>query len=249
MVSSGISTDARANISYFSSDAKFNLEKPYTTSFPVDDIAGASVSNHEWTQVEGAIRDLREHDLSPQLDSHGFTILPSKTTMTFDDFKSRDIVEERYFPELASLMQQHFPQYKTFAFFDYAIRKRSPLYPQAKGASTENEQPFWRVLKGPNSDWPLAFCDSNSTDHVRDTIPNDVVYRGGLGETAFLRENGSHKWYYISHQMVDDIFLWRNTDFPGGKLPRAFHAAFENPLSGPEDGLRESVEVRFAAFR
>jgi hypothetical protein len=127
MASSNLSTDIRANITYFSSDEKFKHVKPYTTSFPVDDIPGASVSNQEWSEVEVAIQDLRVNDLSPQLDIHGFTVLKSNTALVFDDFKSRDTVEESYFPELADLVQQYFPQYKTFAFFDYEVRCPAPL--------------------------------------------------------------------------------------------------------------------------
>lgn len=102
MASSGVSTDVRANVTYFSGDEKFKHVKPYTTSFPVDDIPGASVSNQEWSEVEVAIQHLRGNGLSPQLDVYGFTVLKCKTALVFDDFKSIRHSGE-YF------VQQHFP--------------------------------------------------------------------------------------------------------------------------------------------
>ena len=77
----------------------------------------------------------------------------------------------------------------------------------------------WRVLKGPNDDWPLGFCDFRTVDMSRDAIANDVVYENGVGEDSFLKSSKKHVWYYMSHQDVDDVAIWRNVDLPDAVRP------------------------------
>lgn len=125
----------------------------------------------------------------------------------------------------------------------------------------------WRVLKGPNNDWPLALCDYQTIDSVTDVLPNDVLYRAYVGENDLLQKDSRHAWYYLSDQTVEDLIVFRNTDSKGMR-PRkidtnfkwpfpsllvltlgslgGFHAAFDTKINSSP---RESIEVRVAAFR
>lgn len=124
---------------------------------------------------------------------------------------------------------------------------------------------IWRLLRGPNNDWPLALCDYRTVNLERDILSNDVLFREEAGENLLLKYNVAHQWYYMSDQEVDDIIVFRNTDTDSPNSARrstllvisfsylrflgAWHASFLN--SGAETGQpfpRESIEVRIAAF-
>lgn len=68
----------------------------------------------------------------------------------------------------------------------------------------------WRVLRGPNNDWPLAVCDYESIDLDADTIDCDVIHEQYVGENILLFKNPKHKWYYLSNQGIDDLIVFRN---------------------------------------
>lgn len=70
----------------------------------------------------------------------------------------------------------------------------------------------WRVLRGPNNDWPLAVCDHRTIDHRHDVIANDVLHEDSVGENWLLHKSSRHSWYYLSDQRVEDLIVFRNTD-------------------------------------
>ncbi|KAI1500563.1 hypothetical protein F5X99DRAFT_234224 [Biscogniauxia marginata] len=108
---------------------------------------------------------------------------------------------------------------------------------------------IWRLLNDrPTRDWPLAFCDWRTVDPADDLIANDVVYQRGLGESCFLQRNPGHHWWYLPDQQPDEVAVFRNVRVDDENFARGFHCAFFNPLATPEDAMRESIEVRLAAF-
>ncbi|KAI0448369.1 hypothetical protein F5B21DRAFT_497736 [Xylaria acuta] len=105
---------------------------------------------------------------------------------------------------------------------------------------------IWRVLKGPNDDWPLAVCDGQTVDNTNDCVTNDALYLDGFGENWLMQASDVHQWHYLSGQEVEDVLIFRNTDLLGSRT-RCFHLAVKNPLATCDP--RESVEVRVVAFR
>ena len=75
----------------------------------------------------------------------------------------------------------------------------------------------WRVLKGPNNDWPLAVCDHRSINTETDVVANDVLHKDTVGENWLLYGNPNHKWYYLSDQVKEDLIVFRNFDSKGNK--------------------------------
>ncbi|KAK2601552.1 hypothetical protein QQS21_004870 [Conoideocrella luteorostrata] len=73
----------------------------------------------------------------------------------------------------------------------------------------------WRVLIGPNDDWPLAVCDFQSVDIKRDVLRNDCLHQTRVGENWLLMGHESHRWFYLSHQQPNDLIVFRNTDSEG----------------------------------
>ena len=124
---------------------------------------------------------------------------------------------------------------------------------------------IWRLLKGPNNDWPLALCDYRTVNPERDSLTNDILFREEAGENILLKYNGAHQWYYMSDQDVDDVIVFRNADTDSPNSARrltllvvsysylrfigAWHASFINSGAGSgQSFVRESIEVRVAAF-
>ncbi|KAF2107101.1 hypothetical protein BDV96DRAFT_309340 [Lophiotrema nucula] len=104
----------------------------------------------------------------------------------------------------------------------------------------------WRVLVGPNDDWPLAMCDFQSVNTQDDVLTNDCLHYNSVGENQILHPNPAHTWYYLSDQTETEPFVFRNAASRGNRAC-AYHASVENPSSkGPP---RQSIEVRVVAFR
>ncbi|KAK1770187.1 hypothetical protein QBC33DRAFT_530329 [Phialemonium atrogriseum] len=130
-----------------------------------------------------------------------------------------------------------------------ALMRMDDVFPNRKELYTGRDFDLlniWKVLSGPNNDWPLAVCDYSSVDWDNDTTTNDAVHLLRTGENWLLHYNEEQQWYYLSGMEEDDLIVFRNTDSEGQRS-RCFHVAFNNPsATGPP---RESVEVRVAAFR
>jgi len=150
--------DVLTEIAYFSSDEKFEAEKPYTTAFPIDDRPGANSTNHEFEPHSVVVHDVRLHGPF-DLNGAGFQFMRHSTSLTREDFDSNDTVENRYYSEINELVQQEFPQYSATAFLEYEVtskrprpqgylltqqqvRKRSELFPHTPGAAASHAQPL-----------------------------------------------------------------------------------------------------------
>ncbi len=77
---------------------------------------------------------------------------------------------------------------------------------------------MWRVLKGPNNDWPLALCDF-SLINPEDITLNDALHYKRVGENSLLHHSEAHRWYYLSDMREDDLIVFRNVDSEG-EMPR-----------------------------
>lgn len=106
---------------------------------------------------------------------------------------------------------------------------------------------MWRVTKGPNRDWPLALCDYNTLVE-QDYEESDIIHRDYVGESARFYCNDAHRWYFLDHQDVDDVVVFRNTDSRGTSIPFAPHTAFDYQADNSKSALRESVELRVVCF-
>ena len=122
---------------------------------------------------------------------------------------------------------------------------------------------IWKPLRGPLTDWPLAFCDAESVNVETDLIAADVVSRTGYTENFLVYYNPKHQWYYLSEQKPTElsIFCQGDTKFVDEKSMSSFqinlsqsintdlyigvpHCGFRNPLSDPNERPRESIETR-----
>ena len=115
-------------------------------------------------------------------------------------------------------MKLFFPAQEQYYFdrdFDLLKYVCSPLFQRRSGTAEFVLSSVWRVIKGPNNDWPLALCDYQSIDFGADVLSNDVLHKDHVGENEILHKASRHAWYYLSDQTVDDLIVFRNTDSKG----------------------------------
>lgn len=73
----------------------------------------------------------------------------------------------------------------------------------------------WRPLCAQVDDAPLAFCDPRSVD-VRDLIAIDRPGADFGGEMYVLRHAEQQRWYYLSHQKPNEVFVFVTWDSDAG---------------------------------
>jgi hypothetical protein len=80
----------------------------------------------------------------------------------------------------------------------------------------------WRPLFRVVETAPLAFCDKQTVDY-EDLIAADRVIPEYAGEIYYLKHNQNHRWYWLSEQTPEEVFMFTsydsfaNGDIPGGK--------------------------------
>ena len=113
----------------------------------------------------------------------------------------------------------------------------------------------WRPLKKVLRD-PLALCDPRSIDRERDLVEHVNKQRGALGDyVAGLhmlsgKQAKSQKWYWISEQTEDEVYVIQFYDSHAEKEGRPVGVPHGSPEVQGLDGaeVRESVEVRCLAL-
>lgn len=117
--------DISTEIVYFSSDAKFQVEKSYTTAFPILDRPGAKSTNHEFESHLVLVHDVWTHGFF-DLNGAGFQFIKHRTSLIREEFDSNNTVEDRYYSEINDFIQKKFPQYLATAFLAYEITLQRP---------------------------------------------------------------------------------------------------------------------------
>jgi len=110
---------------------------------------------------------------------------------------------------------------------------------------------FWRPIRGPIKDYPLAVADYRSIKPETDLQPSDLIYPNRKGETYHIRYGPHQKWYYIKDQQPDDVILlkcYESEVVPGRALLTPHTAFFNKESVGQEFEPRQSIEVRVLVF-
>jgi hypothetical protein len=68
----------------------------------------------------------------------------------------------------------------------------------------------WRVLRGPNRDWPLAVCDHTTLDLKNDVEFCDFVGREYVTEGLEFYHSPNHVWYFVEDQMPNEVIVFNN---------------------------------------
>jgi len=83
----------------------------------------------------------------------------------------------------------------------------------------------WRVLDDPCNTRPLAFCDYTLTDTTNDVESCDIIRKDSIDESIHGYYNPLHKWYWLSDQRRDEVFVFRTAASEAFDLPCPLHAA------------------------
>jgi hypothetical protein len=107
---------------------------------------------------------------------------------------------------------------------------------------------FWKPLKRTVDEKPLAMCDATSSP-ARDFITMKLHYRDRDGEIFVLRHSPQHRWWYFPQMTQDHAILLKTYDSEtDGRARFIGHSAFDDPNTAPDAPMRESIEIRTAAF-
>ena len=105
---------------------------------------------------------------------------------------------------------------------------------------------MWRLLSLGPTNLPLALCDSQSVDPA-DIIPGDSVFPDGSSfETAFVRYNEDHRWFYFPELTAEQMIVFKQSD-TDDRFPRLVpHTAIKDNSRTPAAN-RVSIESRCLA--
>ncbi|KAJ3535230.1 hypothetical protein NM208_g7222 [Fusarium decemcellulare] len=235
-------------IPFLARDKRYNEEKPYGADFPIDNIEGAKITNHVFETHPVTVYDVRTRDEPLDLERNGSCFIKAKTSlMSQEASRTKTPPMTKYIDEVIDVLRRNFPQYlrhrspsfpdghgepvefaqpATLPHTDFSISgafmRMEEVFPgnsdDYKGRNFDLIN-VWRVLAGPNDDWPLAVCDYLSVDIEHDITTNDALHLTRVGENWLLYRNQAHRWYYLSAMEEDDLIVFRNTDSMG-KLSR-----------------------------
>ncbi|KAJ0413770.1 hypothetical protein BJY00DRAFT_296317 [Aspergillus carlsbadensis] len=121
-----------------------------------------------------------------------------------------------------------------------------------KDAEVKAELPFqffnfWKPLRGPVRDWPLALCDPLTVDAERDILHVDNVCADRIGEVFNLHYHSDQQWYYLSHQQESEAWVFSGYDSRREGQYGVPHCAVQCPTD-ESSTPRESIEIRGVAF-
>jgi len=107
---------------------------------------------------------------------------------------------------------------------------------------------FWRPLRGPLTDGPLALC------HPATVVQDDLVRMRQYNDPkdnyiCALRHNPDHRWCYLSQMEADEAIIFSSYDNAHPEHRGVVtHCAFDDPGRSADGLPRESIEVRVLVF-
>jgi hypothetical protein len=269
-----------ATLNYFSPPADGSAPFNYVEDPP----EGQPQRNFDAEPHDVTIRDARGQEASFNLDNDAFAIIQNLPPSAEKEFVSDESIQKNYYPELEKLLLENVPGSTKVVFFDHTIRRAAPNADRAPVTRVHIDQTatsaamrvrrhlredeaekllagryriinVWRPLnKNPVESFPLAFA-SSSTLADEDVVPVEHRYRNGYtGQTAAIRYNPAHQWWYLSGMTGDERLLLECFDSEalkeGSKVKggRLAHTAFEDPRTRADAEGRESIEVRALVF-
>jgi hypothetical protein len=107
---------------------------------------------------------------------------------------------------------------------------------------------FWKPLRAPVQEKPLAMCDVTSTQ-AEDFLTLKMNYRERTGEIYVMRHAPQHHWWYFPGMVPEQVALLKTYESQtDGRARFLGHSAFEHPDTPADAARRESIEIRTMAF-
>ena len=220
-------------------------------------------------QVE--VNDARGREKEFSLESNAFLPVKGYPHNPDIDWNDDENIKRVYYPEVERILKEQTGGDRVL-LFDHTIRRntgsRNPVnraHIDQTAKAAEDRVRFhlpdeadklvkgryriinvWRPLNGAVESNPLAFADSRTVS-VDDIVGVEHRYPDRTGETAGVKHNPQHKWYYWSGMENDErlLLLCSDNTKPLNRVP---HSAFVDPRSTEQSKPRESIEVRALVF-
>ncbi|KAJ5406076.1 CmcJ-like methyltransferase [Penicillium sp. CMV-2018d] len=218
--------------------------------------------------VDGiCVEDMRGRENDFQIERNGFTILNINTRLEYHDFFDNKKVLQ-YFNLMEEIRKRHpaypisdgsmydYDQPTTVAHVDTSREGTMDEIRRQYGKEADNLLKkrfqwinFWKPIRGPVNDWPLALCDSSFIDVAKDLAVSDLLYPDLATENSLLYYREGLKWYYLRDHTPNEILVFKQMDSLTSSCPAGVpHASFWNPYASKKEPPRESIEGRALVF-
>ncbi|KAL8861045.1 MAG: hypothetical protein Q9178_002558 [Gyalolechia marmorata] len=128
-------------IQYLARDELYDIEKPYSADFEIEERKSIKRSNYILSTEPVSIHAIGSSDHF-HLDTHGFCTINAKTSLSVHDALSQpEAVETAYFDEIEAILHDRFPEYSRFEGIEFVVRKRDDRFPSDEVAIVTHEQP------------------------------------------------------------------------------------------------------------
>jgi hypothetical protein len=110
-----------ADVIYLGRNPLYDIEKCFSTDYPVDHVPGARRTNHELDKRTVKVTPITYQD-SWKLDVHGFCMLHGETCINNEDaYKRRKEIQDCYWQQIEAILHKNFPQYSRIEAFDLTV--------------------------------------------------------------------------------------------------------------------------------
>lgn len=109
------------SLKYLARDKLYEVEKPYSAEFEVEDDDGARKSNYVIIEKSLEVQPIeRWHKFD--LDTNGFCTITAETSLSATDaLNEPESVETDYLAQLKVILAQHFPEYSRLEAFEFVV--------------------------------------------------------------------------------------------------------------------------------
>lgn len=105
----------------------------------------------------------------------------------------------------------------------------------------------WRPVRGPVRAMPLAVCNA-STVREDDFVVANTSNASEAQQIFISLFSSRHRWFYIPEMLPSEILLFNSFNPRAAGSPFTFHAAAVLGENHSQLEIRESIELRVAAF-
>ena len=114
--------DVSSYMTFLKRNELYQIEKPYATDFPVDEIKGATMTNHIFDTRPIIFHDARVTKEPFTLDRNGFCFIKAKTSLQAEEATpERTELMEQYTQEIVDILRGYFPHYKEIKSMDFQV--------------------------------------------------------------------------------------------------------------------------------
>ncbi|KAK1775514.1 hypothetical protein QBC45DRAFT_421917 [Copromyces sp. CBS 386.78] len=126
-----------ASMHFLQRSSKYDTEKPYSLRFPAPE--GLAHSNVLSEEHQIQVESMRDRD-DLTLETSSFELMPFKSPLSYEDFESKEKIEQGLLPALCQRLKSHLNAEHVIAL-DHSVRRRHKSFPISTGKDYDYDQP------------------------------------------------------------------------------------------------------------